>query len=265
MKLAFSPCPNDTFLFHPWVHGMIESELDPEPELADLATLNRWAGEGGFPLIKVSFHALGHLLDHYQALPVGAAIGPYGPKLIAREGFPLDQLESKRVALPGRLTTAHLLLQLLCPQPAMKRFCRYNEVTELINLGHVDAGVIIHEQRFTYASQGFVEVCDLGEMWEGPVPLGCLAVRRDFPHIPHLTEILRTSLQISQCNPNLSRPYVLHHAQEKDPAIIRDHINAYVTSETVQISSDGGGAVSRLFEMARERHLLPPVREWLAA
>lgn len=263
IPVAFSPCPNDTFLFHAWVHGLLDTGCDPF--LYDIEQLNQFALKRRYPLIKVSFGCLPQLLDNYALLPVGAALGfGCGPLIIAREPFDLDQLSEMRIAIPGEHTTAHLLLQKLAPEPREKHFCLYHEIDDLIKAGTVDAGLIIHEQRFTFADQGFVQIADLGELWEQthnlPIPLGCLIADKSLRHeaVEKLTATLRASLQHAWDHPDASADYVLTHAQDKDPIVIRKHIETYVTKETHTLSERGHQAINHLLSHAAHPDRLCP-------
>ncbi len=229
LPVAYSPCPNDTYLFHAWAHGLVGAHLPITPTLLDIQQLNR----ARFPLQKISCAALPAFTD-YHLLPVGAAFGRgCGPKLVAREPFPLADLAHKSVAIPGVDTTAHRLLSFLAPEPLQKHFCLYHET-----LGSgMDAALIIHEQRFTYQSKGFVEIADLGKLWEDktglPVPLGCLVADQTLHAdiLEEITSILRASLLYAREHEEASRDYILEHAQDTDPEVIKKHIDLYVSDE----------------------------------
>jgi 5,8-dihydroxy-2-naphthoate synthase len=251
IPIAFSPCPNDTFLFHAWVHGLLHSRC--EPSLHDIEELNQLALKRRFPLIKVSFGCLPLLLDNYALLPVGAALGHgCGPLIVAREPFDLADLSTKRIAIPGEHTTAHLLLKKLAPEPLEKHFCLYHQIDDLLHAGAVDAGLIIHEQRFTHP---FTLIADLGALWEElfdlPIPLGCLVADKTLGHqtVEQLTATLRASLQYAWDNPTASAAYVQTHAQDKDPDVIRQHIDTYVTQETLNLSPNGRKAIDHLAQL----------------
>ncbi len=247
MKVAFSPCPNDTFLFAHYVTGRSVTAT-----LADIQELNRLAKTGEFDLIKVSCAALPPLLDSYRVLPIGSAVGcGCGPLLIAKEPFPLEELSQKRVAIPGEETTAHLLLTRLAPKPKEKLFCPYNEIMERIQNGSVDAGVIIHEQRFTYQQARLTLIADLGSLWEGPIPLGCLIAKPEVA--TSIVEALDRSLQQAYQNPPMA--YMRQHAQELSCSVIQQHVDLYVTEETRSLSPQGIRAISALIEK--------PAEEWL--
>ncbi|MGE3954945.1 MAG: 1,4-dihydroxy-6-naphthoate synthase [Parachlamydiales bacterium] len=245
MRVAFSPCPNDTFLFAHYI-----AETGVEPTIADIQELNELALTHEYDLIKVSCALLP--LPPYRVLPVGAAIGyGCGPLLISRSPFPLTDLPTKRVAIPGKSTTAHLLLDRVAPAPRAKHFLPYHEILEAVEQGAVDAGVIIHEQRFTYQERGLHLIADLGALWNGPVPLGCLLAKPQLAAT--LTEALQRSLEAAYKKPPLA--YMQTHAQELSPAVIQKHVDLYVAEETRQLSPAGVQAISRLIKK--------PSQEWL--
>ncbi|RMF20712.1 MAG: 1,4-dihydroxy-6-naphthoate synthase [Bacteroidetes bacterium] len=266
IRIGFSPCPNDTFIFDALVHGKVDTEgLRFEPLLADVEELNRLAFEGALPLTKLSFHALGHLLDRYALLNSGSALGRgCGPLLIARPGQTLEQLENAPIAIPGRWTTANFLFSLAFPQLRNKVELLFSQIEEAVLEGEVGAGVIIHENRFTYAEKGLVALRDLGAFWEEstglPIPLGGIAVRRDLPaELQHrLERVLRRSVEFALQNPMASESYVKKHAQEMDPAVLHSHIRLYVNDFTLDLGAEGRRAVERLFQTARELELIPP-------
>jgi 1,4-dihydroxy-6-naphthoate synthase len=253
VAVAFSPCPNDTFLFHAWVHGLVPSSLEVSPVFGDIEQLNEWALEGRYPITKISTACLPRVTHLYRLLPVGSALGlNCGPKIIAKTPFSLSELSSKHVAVPGKHTTAHCLLNLFAPSPHKKHFCLFHETADLIDNGVVDAGVIIHEQRFTFKQKGFVEIADLGELWHQrtalPLPLGNIVVHKDvgddaFEEISHS---LKSSLEYAWNHPHASENYVSRHSQEKDPEVIKKHIQTYVNAETQQLSSQGYEAIQQL-------------------
>lgn len=253
MKLAFSPCPNDTFLFHAAIHGLVPFEEPLEATLADIETLNEWALHGKYPVTKVSFPVMREIQAEYALLPVGAALGfGVGPKLIAKKRLLLSDIPHLRIAIPGRHTTAYFLLRTLLEEPKEAHFCLYNQIFKLINEGDVDAGLIIHEQRFTFASSGFYEIADLGALWEErtslPLPLGCIAAKRQLgqARIGSLATLLKKSLLYAYAHPAASASYIQQHAQERDPLVIQRHIETYITKETLQLSSEGVKAVEKI-------------------
>lgn len=262
MKIAISPCPNDTFLFHAWLNGLVGQDIPAIAEFADIQQLNEWALEKRFPLIKISLGCYAGIEDDYELLPVGAAIGfQCGPKIISKTLFNPLEISHKTIAVPGQDTTAHLLLKRLLPEPRKKVFCLYHEIASLIDAGIADCGLIIHESRFTFAQSGFIEIADLGELWhaqtKAPLPLGALALQRTTPLSvkKRLIAILQESLALAHSQPKLALPFILLHSQEKDPAIVIQHIKTYVTSETAQLSSVGEKAIHQLLQKRRPTEL----------
>jgi len=247
IELAISPCPNDTFLFAPWVLGKLDAP-PPHIHFADIEQLNNWALTKKFPLIKVSIACMSKLAD-YELLPVGAALGFHvGPKIIAKKRYSLGDLSRLRLAVPGAWTTAHLLLQKLSPQPREKHFCLFHEIFHLLNAGIVDAGLIIHESRFTFEKEGFVEIADLGELWHErfslPLPLGGLAMIKNHPLREEVITILQKSYDFAYSHTKELLPFILEHAQVKEAAL--QHIATYVTGETRELSPTGWKAIERL-------------------
>ncbi|MFZ0564690.1 MAG: 1,4-dihydroxy-6-naphthoate synthase [Chlamydiales bacterium] len=256
LPFAISPCPNDTFLFHAWIEKKVGQKVQPKVSYADIQQLNQWAYEGNFPLIKLSFNCFGKVVNHYQLLPIGNALGfNCGPKIISKSPFPIEEIHEKRVAIPGKDTTAHLLFERLIGQVKEKRFCLYHEIESLINNQTVDAGVIIHETRFTFKQAGFVEIADLGTLWHKqfqlPLPLGGLAIRRDLSHSLKdlIIRTLQDSLRFALFHPEKSLSFILSHSQEKDPHVVSQHIQTYVNAETKALSSKGKRAIELLLNL----------------
>lgn len=254
IKTGYSFCPNDTFLFYAWAHALVGVDCPIQPELHDVETLNEKALQNELLLSKLSFGALTALQDNYSFLPAGAALGWHcGPKLIALKPFSLEALSDKVIAIPGRQTTAHLLYNKLLPPARGKVFCRYDEINSLIKEGHVDAGLIIHESRFTFAQEGFVEIADLGELWHQKtglaLPLGCIALHKSVLHLaPSATRALQDSLCFAHSHKDAALPYILEHSLVKDPRVVQAHIALYVTPESYQLSSQGRAAIDLLLQ-----------------
>jgi 1,4-dihydroxy-6-naphthoate synthase len=255
IELAISNCPNDTFIFDAWIHGKITSSLQPKVHFADIQQLNIWAQSERFPIIKMSSFCFSKVSAFYRLLPVGAAIGNFGPKLIAKTAFDLSELPSKRVAVPGFDTTACLLFRSLLPQAKELIACPYDQIASRVADGQVDAGVIIHETRFTYSQAGLVELCDLGTLfsktYDLPVPLGVIAVHKSLPDatVNQAIESIRSSIAYARKNPESSLDFVLQHSIEKKQSIVQQHIQTYVTDETVDISQRGYMAIQRLLSL----------------
>jgi 1,4-dihydroxy-6-naphthoate synthase len=259
LTLGFSPCPNDTFIFDALVHGRIDTGgLGFTERLEDVETLNRLAGEGVLDVTKVSYGAIPHLLRDYVLLRSGGALGRgCGPLIVARRELTPDELRSARIAIPGRNTTANLLLRLYAPAaaPGIERV--YHEIMPAVASGEVDAGLIIHESRFTYPEHGLVRVADLGEWWEAttglPIPLGGILARRALggEAIRALEDGIRRSVEYAYAHPDASRGYIRAHAREMDDAVQQQHIDLYVNRYSVNLGDDGAAAVEALFARAR--------------
>ncbi len=257
LSLAFSPCPNDTFIFAALVHGLIDTEgLTFSYQMADVEELNNMALSGEVDMIKVSFHAWLLIREHYELLESGSALGfGNGPLLIARSRIPVNQMQDMRVALPGENTTAHLLFNLAFPQVTRKEFMVFSEIEGAVLSGAADAGVIIHENRFTYQQKGLVKLMDLGEFWEeksaSPIPLGGIIAKRHLGEetLNRLNRIMRRSVLYAMKNPDDVMDFVRAHAQEMDDEVIRKHIDLYVNRFTLDLSEEGGRAIQTLIDI----------------
>ena len=259
LSLGFSPCPNDTFIFHALVKGIVEAPgFAFRERLEDVETLNRLAGEAALDVTKVSYGAIPHLVRDYVLLRSGGALGRgCGPLVVAREPFTAEELATKRIAIPGRNTTANLLLRLYAPgaAPGIERV--YSEIMPAVERGEVDAGLIIHESRFTYPRHGLVKVVDLGEWWEAttglPIPLGGILARRALGEdvIRAIDDAIRRSVEHAFAHPESWRDYVRAHAQEMDEAVQRKHIDLYVNRFTADLGDEGMRAIHELFTRAR--------------
>lgn len=270
LRLAYSPCPNDTFIFHAWVHGLIPGAPLVQEQLEDIDRLNQRAARGEAEVIKVSMYAFAHLRDSYALLHCGGAMGRgCGPLIVApkishlrpapsagRVTLLVDELAFARVAIPGELTTAALLAGLLTGglrQPVVMPFDR---IMPAVAAGEVDAGVIIHEGRFTFGSYGLRRLLDLGEWWEEttglPMPLGGIAVSRSLsPETQAAVDAaVRASVQLAQSGPQATQEYVRAHSQEMDPEVCKAHIDLYVNEFTIDYGDEGERAIRHLLEAA---------------
>ncbi|NTV13393.1 MAG: 1,4-dihydroxy-6-naphthoate synthase [Desulfobulbaceae bacterium] len=270
LTLGFSPCPNDTFIFHGLVHGLAAaSGLNlAEPQLADVETLNEWALAGLLDVSKISCHALGFVLDEYHLLAAGAALGRgCGPLLVAREPISSTELARSRIAIPGRLTTAALLLKFFAPHCTDLMPMRFDLIMPAIIAGQVDAGVIIHESRFTYLQHGLRCLRDLGGWWEevsgSPIPLGCIVARRSLgeKRLALLEELIRDSVRQAFKSPELSRDYIRRHAQELDAQVIAEHIGLYVNSYSLDLGEEGRNTIAQLLKRGHGEGIFPGVTE----
>lgn len=260
LSLGISPCPNDTFAFSALIHGQV-----PGPEVAvtfaDIDVCNSLAVEHALDVVKVSYAALPELLDHYALLPTGGALGHgVGPLVVARSH---DQpLEGARIAVPGERTTAYLLLRLWRKGFAVD-VMPFEQIMPAVRDGRVDAGLVIHESRFTYPSYGLVCLQDLGEWWEPetglPIPLGAIVARRSLD-LPALTTAIRASVKHAFAYPDASAAFVAAHSQEMDPAVCRQHIELYVNEFSVDLGDAGYAAVRALLGRAVDAGLVPPLK-----
>ncbi len=257
LTFGFSPCPNDTFAFHALVHGLVEPAIPVEPVLLDIEELNRRAHEGAFAVTKLSVGAFAAVGDRYRLLRSGAALGHgVGPLLVARSAMPLAEAVRGRVAIPGRETTAYRLLRLAAPPTGQVVELRYDRILRAVAEGEVDAGLIIHESRFTYADHGLVRIADLGDWWERetglPVPLAGICVRADVDDATaaRLERAIRASVQYAFDHPEASRAWVRAHAQEMSDDVCDRHIALYVNAHSLDLGDDGHAAIGRLVAAA---------------
>jgi 1,4-dihydroxy-6-naphthoate synthase len=255
LTFGFSPCPNDTFAFHALVHGLVEAPIGVRPVLLDIEELNVRARSGELDLTKLSFGGLGSLTDTYAMLRSGAALGHgCGPLVVAREEMSLAEAAQGRMAIPGRDTTAFLLLRLFAPgvEHGDVADVRYDRILSAVETGEVDAGLIIHESRFTYAEHGLQRVADLGELWEErtgmPVPLAAICARRDIDEAlqVEVERAIRASVEYAFAHPDASRHYVQQHSQEMSEDVCRQHIALYVNEFSVDLGTEGLAAIDAL-------------------
>lgn len=265
LTIAYSPCPNDTFIFDALIHGRVRGpKVHWKPVLDDVETLNEWALEGRHPVTKLSYHAYAHCFDKYQLLDAGSALGNgCGPILITRHDLIQRPVEEMTIAIPGLYTTAHFLFMLAYPQASQKTFMNFASIEQAVLNGDCDAGVIIHENRFTYRQKGLVAIRDLGAHWEEtsghPIPLGGIAVRRDLDH-QLKTDIERgihDSVRHAWTHPGDSRPYVQSHASEMDPEVQRQHIELYVNDWSASLGLSGKAAVEAMYAHAFALNIIP--------
>jgi 1,4-dihydroxy-6-naphthoate synthase len=257
LSLGFSPCPNDTFIFDALVHGAVDpGVLRFDPRIEDVQTLNDWAREARLDVTKVSCGVLPRIAREYVVLGAGGALGRgVGPLLVARPATPPFRADAMSVAIPGRDTTAHLLFSLAFPEAAHKRFMVFSDIERAVLAGEVDAGVIIHEGRFTYEAKGLAKLLDLGEHWEArtgsPIPLGAIVARRRFDRAlrGELDRLVRESVLHANRDRATVSAYVRSHAQEMDEAVMRRHIELYVNDFSVDLGDAGRRAVRTLLDV----------------
>lgn len=272
LTIGFSPCPNDTFIFYALTHGQVAAEnIKFMPErLEDVETLNAMALQGELDVTKLSFHALGHVLDKYVMLGAGAALGRgCGPLLVTGAGrVTSEEPRHWKIAIPGAYTTAAMLLKLYAPDCQNLQVMRFDKIMDAISRGEVDAGVIIHESRFTYQAHGLTCVRDLGAWWEEttglPIPLGCIAARRSLAPeiIRKVDNAVRDSVQWAYAHPDDCRGYIREHAQELDDKVTSEHIKLYVNDFSVQMGEQGRAAVEELLRRGRAAGIFPENQEF---
>lgn len=265
LSLGFSPCPNDTFIFDALLHGKIDTEgLSFEPVIEDVEALNQLAFRQELHVTKLSYHAFAHLLPHYALLNAGSALGEQvGPLLIAKSPMQAFEINKARIAIPGKYTTANFLLSLAFPAAHNRVEMLFSDIENAVLLGQVDAGLIIHENRFTYQDKGLTKLLDLGDYWESasglPIPLGGIAVRRDLPSETQKTidRVLARSVAFAIDHPEAPKSFVRQYAQEMEESVMYKHINLYVNHYTRDLGETGRAAIQHLFGVAMEKGVMP--------
>jgi len=269
LSLGLSPCPNDTFIFDALIHGRVACDgFGFDERLEDVETLNRMALSATLDVSKVSYHLLGHILKDYLLLRSGGALGRgCGPLLVAREPVDPRRLAGRRIALPGRYTTAALLLRLFDPSLAEFVYLPFDKIMAAVTDGSVAAGVIIHESRFTFASHGLRKVLDLGEWWEQetghPIPLGGIAAKRSLGREALLALERGIALSVGYAfdHPDEARPYIRAHSQEMSDEVCAAHIGLYVNDFSRGLGCEGESAVRLLLGRAAAAGIIPPLCE----
>jgi 1,4-dihydroxy-6-naphthoate synthase len=276
LSLGYSPCPNDTFIFYAMVHGIVDTKnLSFRELLLDVGTLNNKALHAALDLTKISYHAFGHVQNNYCLLRAGGALGRgCGPLVIAKHQLSMEELRGKRIAIPGKLTTAYLLLQLFDPafmpdrtgpdrNPPDILELPFHEIIEAVANEKADAGLIIHESRFTYPSSGLQQVIDLGDWWEQetglPIPLGGIIAKRSLGKglNKKINTILRTSVEYAFDNRQEPMNYIQEHSQELSVDVINRHIDLYVNDFSLDVGEEGEKAVNVLFSRAEGTGIIP--------
>lgn len=259
LTLGFSPCPNDTFIFDAMVNNKIDTKgLKFNTHLEDVETLNKWALEGKLDITKLSYGVLPKVLHQYELLNSGSALGRgCGPLLIAKKPIDKENIKDCKIAIPGINTTANLLFSTAFPDAKNKEILVFSDIENAVLDGRVDAGVIIHENRFTYQQRGLVKIIDLGEYWESttgsPIPLGGIVIRKSLPAElkQQVDKLIHDSLQESfKHYPTLSS-FVTSHAQEMEESVMRQHIELYVNDFSLDLGEAGKAAVDRLMAAAK--------------
>lgn len=283
LSLGFSPCPNDTFIFDALVHQKIDNKgLTFDVQYQDVETLNQKAFQRELDVTKLSYHAFAYVVEDYELLDAGSALGfGVGPLLICKDpklaqelqqyaGALLPQhLQNLRVGIPGKFTTANFLLGLAFPLLQNKEQLVFSDIETALLQGDIDLGLIIHENRFTYADKGLHKVIDLGDYWEkttkSPIPLGGIVVRRDLPQEVKLqiNALVRESVAFAFANPKSGLEYIRSHAQEMDEAVMYQHIELYVNTYSLALGAEGRHAIQTIFDRAGDLKLIPPTNQQL--
>ncbi|MBL4706813.1 MAG: 1,4-dihydroxy-6-naphthoate synthase [Flavobacteriales bacterium] len=267
LSLGFSPCPNDTFIFDAMIHGKIDTEgLIFDLTLGDVEELNDKALKGQLDISKLSYHAMVYCLHEYQLLNSGSALGSgVGPLLIAKKLLSAEELSQATIAIPGKYTTANFLLSLAYPSAQNKVETLFSDIEKDVLSGKVDAGLIIHENRFTYQERGLVKIIDLGNFWEETsnnlIPLGGIVVKRNFDSAlkQKVDRVLKRSIEFAFANRDSSQDYIKANAQEMDDTVIQKHIDLYVNEYSIDLGEKGTAAVHQLFEEALKRKIVEKI------
>ncbi|MFJ3617760.1 1,4-dihydroxy-6-naphthoate synthase [Streptomyces iakyrus] len=269
LQIAYSPCPNDTFVFDALAHDRVPGAPALDVTFADIDVTNGMAERGEFDVLKVSYAVLPYVLDDYALLPCGGALGRgCGPLVLTREAD--TDLTGRTVAVPSEKSTAYLLFRLWAAETVADGVGEivvmpFHEIMPAVRDGKVDAGLVIHEARFTYRDYGLHKLADMGEHWEHttglPIPLGAIIAKRSLGEqkLRLLADSIRTSVRAAWDDPEVSRPYVMEHAQEMDPAVADQHIGLYVNEFTAELGEDGYAAVRGLLTRAAAEGLVPPL------
>jgi len=269
LTLAFSPCPNDTFIFDALIHHRIDTlGYEFEVVLADVEQLNQMAFKQQIDITKLSFHALAHITQHYQLLNAGSALGKgCGPLLVTTQENLNKPINDLKTAIPGKYTTANFLLGLAYPELIHKEERIFCDIEDAVLSGEFDAGLIIHENRFTYQAKGLKLIKDLGAFWEefsgASIPLGAIAIKRkiDDQVKKDIDRLIRRSVEFAFANTELSMPYTREHAQSMDENVMRQHIALYVNNFSVDLGEEGKRSIRLLLDNARNKNLIPEITE----
>ena len=274
LTLGYSPCPNDTFIFYALIHDKIDTKnLKFKETLLDVETLNQKALHTELDLTKISYHAFGHVRKNYCLLRAGGALGRgCGPLVIAKNEYAMEELRGKKIAIPGKLTTAYLLLQLYNPDFRLQTSdllveMPFDKIIDAVAKEEVDAGLIIHESRFTYHSYGLKQIVDLGEWWEKqtghPIPLGGIIAKRSLGEglNKKINKTIKSSIEYAFSNRSEPMDYIKKHSQELSDEVINQHINLYVNNYSLNVGQDGEKAVIALLSRAEEAGIIPKVKQ----
>ena len=266
LSLGFSPCPNDTFIFDALVHHKFKHSYDFDVQLADVEELNNLAFRTSLDITKLSFHAWAYMMDDYQMLPSGAALGfGVGPLLISKKTLSREELQQGKIAIPGKWTTANFLMTHHYPQCLIKEEYLFSDIEKAVLEDDCIAGVIIHENRFTYHQRGLHLVQDLGQAWEDKtskaIPLGGIAIRRSLPEAlkSEIGKLIKQSIQYASDHPQSAVDYIREHAQEMEPKVIQKHIELYVNAYSLDLAVEGREAIDEMLNSLINQGLISNV------
>lgn len=271
LSLGYSTCPNDTFIFDAMVHHKIDTEgLEFSPFLGDVEELNKKAFDQELDITKLSYHAFAFMSESYMILDSGSALGKgNGPLLLSKRKLYPDELKEVKIAIPGKYTTANLLFGIAFPEAINKKEYLFSDIEEAILSEEVDAGLAIHENRFTYKSKGLRKIIDLGEFWENlsnlPIPLGGIMIKRKLPDEikVKMNRVMKRSIEFAFQNKQEVMPYVRKYAQEMDESVMMKHIGLYVNDFTRDLGREGKSAIKKMYEIAGEKKLIPSIPQTL--
>jgi 1,4-dihydroxy-6-naphthoate synthase len=269
LTLGFSPCPNDTFIFDAMVHGRIDTEgLEFDYFLADVEELNRRALSSVVDITKVSYHAYSYMAGNYLILDSGSALGHRnGPLVISKRDIDSSELTRARIAIPGKYTTANLLFSIAWPDAKNKKEYLFSDIPDILLRDEADAGLIIHETRFTYSRLGLTRIADLGEFWEKltglPIPLGAIVIKKNIPEEIALkvNRIIRKSLEYAYRDSFASYRFVSENANDMDSTVMNNHIKLFVNEFTLNLGEKGKEAIYEMFRIANEKGVVPTLPE----
>jgi 1,4-dihydroxy-6-naphthoate synthase len=269
LTLGFSPCPNDTFIFDAMVHGRIDTEgLEFDYFLADVEELNKRAFAAEADITKVSYHAYAYIAENYLILDSGSALGHRnGPLLVSRQDMDSSDLTQARIAIPGKYTTANLLFSIAWPDAKNKKEYLFSDIPDILLKGEADAGLIIHETRFTYARMGLTKIADMGEFWEKltglPIPLGAIVIRKEFPLDIALkvNRVIRKSLEYAYKDSFASYRFVSENANDMDSTVMNNHIKLFVNEFTLDLGKHGKESINEMYRIASEKRVVPALPE----
>jgi len=267
LTLGISSCPNDTFMFDAMIHNKIDTEnLSFKLNIADIEGLNKQAIENTIDISKISYAVYPYISKNYIILDSGSAIGNNnGPLLISKTKVYPDEIKYLKIAIPGKYTTANLLFSILFPEALTKKEYLFSEIEDVVLSNEMDAGLIIHENRFTYNKKGLQKVNDIGDLWNKqtnlPIPLGAIVISNRFPKelISKVNRVLKASIEYAFANPKSSYEFVKKYAQNIDDNVIRKHIDLYVNNYSTDMGEKGKEAIKTLFQRAIELKIIPEI------